>query len=105
MSLYGLARYNTSPDMIKFACTHGIEQNPMYMKCDSCPNQSSCEIYFSNNPAPELSQREKDMIRNDLIAAREYGKTKSDGHWSIFRIVMTIVFLLGFLGYIFASIR
>lgn len=67
--MYAVARYCTSPDMIKFACKHGIKQNPMYMKCDDCLNQNFCEIYFKLHPAPELSPQEKalvDKTYNDL---------------------------------------
>ena len=67
--MYAVARYCTSPDMIKFACKHGIKQNPMYMKCDDCLNQNFCEIYFRNTPAPKLSPQEKELVNktyNDL---------------------------------------
>lgn len=74
MSMYGLARYCTAPDVIKFACKNGIKENPMYMKCDECPNNISCEIYFSLNPAPPLSHEETEMIDRDLEAARNYSK-------------------------------
>lgn len=41
--MYAVARYNTAPDMVHFACKHGIKQNPLYMQCDKCGN-IFCEI-------------------------------------------------------------
>lgn len=47
MSMYSSARHSTAPDMIHFACTHGISENPMYLKCDICPNHDTCSNRIS----------------------------------------------------------
>lgn len=102
MSLYSLAQYCTAPDLIKFACKNGIKQNPMYMQCDICPNQNFCEIYFANTPAPELSPREKEMIRKDLENARNYNKPKLTPaeQWREIRIGMAVFAAIIFIGWL-----
>ena len=102
MSLYSLARYCTAPDLIKFACKNGIKENPMYMKCDICPNQNFCEIYFANTPAPELSPRELEIVNKSLEAARESKKPKLTPaeQWREIRIGMTVCAVILFIGWL-----
>lgn len=45
MSLYALARYNTAPDVVKFACKNGISENPLYLQCDKCGN-FACDVRY-----------------------------------------------------------
>lgn len=100
--MHHLARFSTSPGMIKFACKNGIKQNPMFMKCDSCPNQSSCEIFFSNNPPTQLSQREKDLIQNDLDNARQNKNTNLTPaeQWQKIRIGMAVFAVIIFIAWL-----
>lgn len=98
MSLYALARYNTAPDVVKFACRNGIKENPMYMKCEECANQSFCEIYFNLTPAPEFSPEESESVNKSF--AEEKNKLTPAEQWKEIRTGMAVVAVILFLGWL-----
>ena len=38
---------DTDPQSISFACNNGYSANPMYLKCDICPNHDTCSKRIS----------------------------------------------------------
>ena len=41
--MYVVSKYCTDPHAVKFACQHGIKENPLYLQCDKCGNVF-CEV-------------------------------------------------------------
>lgn len=68
----------------------------MYMKCDDCPNQNFCEIYFSRTPAPELSPEELEIVNKSF--AKEKNKLTPAEQWKEIRTGMAVVAVILFLG-------
>lgn len=43
--MYVVSKYCTDPHAVKFACKHGIKENPLYLQCDKCGN-FGCEVRY-----------------------------------------------------------